>query len=276
MKFKTYFLAAHLSLGLFSCQSREKTGENLKEPKSCADFITLGPTITELTVALKANSRLLAVSRYDDLPEVADKPRVGGIFDPEIERITALNPACLFYIPSGAGLEMRLTPLRKAGQIRVIPIDIPNIDAIPGALSKLGKLLNLQDNALLLRENFKSTQQALKTSAAKKEKKLRAVTVYGLMPLVVAGRGSMGHELMTLAGLENPIEKESYPVIDEEYFISLKPDLVFDLSHQEGGERLKRLLSPNTRLITLNAEELRHPSLNSLSVWQKELKELGL
>ena len=96
------------------------------------------------------------------------------------------------------------------------------------------------------------------------------------MPLVVAGHGSMGDELMTLAGFENIIPKDGYPVIDEEYLASLKPDIVFDMSYQEGGARLKRLFSTTVRLVTLNAEELRHPSLNSLIIWQKSIEELGL
>ncbi len=275
MKFKRGFLANILVLFIFSCTGGEKGKRELAPPTFCNNFITLGPSITELVIALKAENRLLAVSRYDDRPEVAEKPRVGGILDPEIERIAALNPACLFYIPSGAALEMRLNPLRNSNKTKVLPIDIPNIKAIPKALNELGQLLHLEDKATELQHNFELKEKEVDNLALQKGAKLRAVTVYGLAPLVVAGRGSMGHELMTLVGFENPVKKENYPVIDEEYFLSLAPDIVFDMSHQEGGARLKRLIGPKTRLIILNDEELRHPALNSLAVWQKRLKELG-
>ncbi len=272
MAIKKTLLAVLTLLFLVSCHKTPQA----PVPDFCRTFITLGPTITELTLALGAGERLLGVSRYDDLPEVAEKPRVGGILDPEIERIAAISPSCLFYIPSGPALEMRLKPLKNSGAIKVVAIDVPSLKAIPEALEKLGKLLHTEEEATKLRADLMAGETALSKTVSQKNQRPRAVIVYGLKPLVVAGAGSLGAELMTLGGFDNPIKKDGYPVVDEEYLATLKLDIVFDMSHHEGGEQLSRLLNSATKLIILNDEELRHPSLKSIATWQKRLEELGL
>ena len=54
--------------------------------------VVIGPATAANIFALGAGAQVIAVSDYNTLQEATSLPRVGGLFDPNIERITALNP----------------------------------------------------------------------------------------------------------------------------------------------------------------------------------------
>jgi iron complex transport system substrate-binding protein len=51
-------------------------------------IISLVPATTEMLFAMGAGDRVAAVSNYDRFPgEVAGLPKVGGLLDPDVERV---------------------------------------------------------------------------------------------------------------------------------------------------------------------------------------------
>lgn len=56
-------------------------------------LISLVPAVTEMLFALGAGDQVIGVSSYDRYPpEVASRPRVGALVDPDVERILSLRP----------------------------------------------------------------------------------------------------------------------------------------------------------------------------------------
>jgi iron complex transport system substrate-binding protein len=56
-------------------------------------IVSLIPSVTEMLFAMGAGGRVVGVSTFDRFPpEVAGKARVGGLIDPDIERILSLKP----------------------------------------------------------------------------------------------------------------------------------------------------------------------------------------
>ena len=56
-------------------------------------IISLIPSVTEMLFAIGAGPRIVGVSNFDRFPpEAATKTKVGGLIDPDIERILALKP----------------------------------------------------------------------------------------------------------------------------------------------------------------------------------------
>ena len=56
-------------------------------------IISLVPTITETLFALGAGERVVAVSDFDNYPpEAMERPRVGALINPNVERIFELQP----------------------------------------------------------------------------------------------------------------------------------------------------------------------------------------
>ncbi|HZX40356.1 MAG TPA: helical backbone metal receptor, partial [Myxococcaceae bacterium] len=62
-------------------------------------LVTLAPSLTDVVLALGAGDRLVGVSRFDDRPEVARLPRVGGFVDPSVEAVLALHPDLVLAQP---------------------------------------------------------------------------------------------------------------------------------------------------------------------------------
>src|SRR5688572_14901071 len=55
-------------------------------------IVSLVPALTSMLLAIDARPQLVAVSSYDDDPQVRDLPRVGALLDPDVERILSLKP----------------------------------------------------------------------------------------------------------------------------------------------------------------------------------------
>jgi iron complex transport system substrate-binding protein len=72
-------------------------------------IISLSPHITEIIFALGADSQLVGVTDFCRYPPAAmEKEHIGGLIDPNIEKILSLKPNCLLGIPAHAELNEKL------------------------------------------------------------------------------------------------------------------------------------------------------------------------
>ena len=56
-------------------------------------MVSLVPAVTEMLFAVGAGPQVVGVSSFDKTPaEVATRPRVGALLDPDLERILSLKP----------------------------------------------------------------------------------------------------------------------------------------------------------------------------------------
>ena len=79
---------------------------SLQAPKR---IISLVPAVTEMLFAIGAGNEVVGVSSYDRFPpEVATRPKVGALIDPDFERILSLKPDLVVVYGSQAELIARL------------------------------------------------------------------------------------------------------------------------------------------------------------------------
>jgi iron complex transport system substrate-binding protein len=66
----------------------------------------------------------------------------------------------------------------------------------------------------------------------------RALLVFGLRPIVVAGVGGFAHEMLSLAGADNAVTQPGarYPTLGLERVLALDPDVVVDATGVEGHD----------------------------------------
>src|SRR5262249_35096304 len=77
-----------------------------KEP---ARVVSLVPAATEMLYAIHAESKLVGVSSYDRFPEAVNRlPRLGGLLDPNVERLLALKPDLVIAYDTQVDLKERL------------------------------------------------------------------------------------------------------------------------------------------------------------------------
>jgi iron complex transport system substrate-binding protein len=233
--------------------------------------VTLAPSLTELVLALGKTDALVGVSRFDELPQVAKLPRVGGYVDPSVEAVLALKPDLVLVQPSPGNQR----PVEKVAElgISVLALPLRDVEDVLKAFRVVGEALGAIEAGEGLARKLETTRVTTR-GAAKALQHPRVLFVYGFSPLVVAGPGSFAHELLLDAGGLNVAESAPtpYPVFSVERALALRPDLVVDAADTaEGREAMRNLPGlKEAKWVRLPSQSLLHPGPN-LAQGLKEL-----
>jgi len=189
-------------------------------------IVSLAPSLTEILFLLGAQSRLKGVTRFCDWPAAARRlPRVGGYIDPNLEAVMALKPDLVLAQPNSGNRKV-VKNLARMG-IRIMLIRLYSIADIWASIRELGLILGKAKEARILLKSIKArmarVSDRLKDAGTKK-----ILLIYGTKPLIAAGRGTFGDELIRLVGGRN-IAQESkirYPIFSLERILALKPEVI--------------------------------------------------
>ncbi|MBI3185550.1 MAG: ABC transporter substrate-binding protein [Myxococcales bacterium] len=221
---------------------------------------TLAPSLTETVVALGAADRLVGVSRYDELPEVAKLPRIGGYLDPSAEGVAALAPDLVLVHPS-PGNRNAVERIAELG----VPVLVLPGDDIAGTLTairEVGRALGLADRAVAVAAEIESTRASVRMRA-KAARPVRALIAYSFQPMYVAGPDSFAHELLLDAGGVNAAEgtKGAYPVYPVEAAMRSPPEVIIESGMVTLGASHVRSLPGlrDAKWVRFPSKDLNHP-----------------
>jgi iron complex transport system substrate-binding protein len=201
------------------------------EPAPWPRVVSLNPSLTEILLALGARPALVGVDDYSAKasPEVAELPRVGGLFDPSLEAIVALEPDLVALVPSAEQRDLRAR-LEALG-IPVLALENHTLTQLLTSIETLGARVGRSAPA---RERVVAIHRALADAehAARGRARVRAVLVLQREPLFLVGRGSYLDSLLTAAGADNAAAgfPDAYPRVDLEWLIAAAPELILDAS----------------------------------------------
>jgi iron complex transport system substrate-binding protein len=127
-------------------------------------IISLAPNITEILFALGLGEKVIGDTRYCNYPpEAAEKPKVGGMIDPNIEKIQAFHPDLI--------IAFRGNPLRILTKLKNLHFPVFVLDTGKSfadlflTISKIGRVTreeNLAERLLgTLRKKHSDVEQAL-------------------------------------------------------------------------------------------------------------------
>lgn len=189
--------------------------------------MSLSPSTTEAMFAIGAGGLLVGRSRFCDFPaEAKALPAVGGFADPNIEAVLALSPTLVVGArgPAGPGLAETL----KAHGIDTYFPETESFAQIDAMLAGLGQRTGHDADAGRVRASIQAKRDAV-TAATKAIARPRAILLFDVGPIVVAGPGGFPDELLGLAGATNVItEGGAYPTIGLERLVALDPDVILD------------------------------------------------
>ncbi len=99
-------------------------------------IVSLAPSITETVFALGLGDRVVGVDDYSNWPaETAALPALGGLFDPNLEAIAALEPDLAIVLPSQRELGERLAKLGI--EVLEVPSDsLADVEAAATAIAE--------------------------------------------------------------------------------------------------------------------------------------------
>lgn len=208
-----------------------------KEPQR---ILSLAPSNTEILWALGAGSRQVGRTDYCDYPaEAKQVPSVGGIVNPNVEKMAELKPDLVLMTGGSVPLRERL-----AGELKmtVYVVDPQNLDQVYEGIRQLGVILNVQDRAEALVAQMQQKVAAVTAKVAGIPQDKRPKVFYEVWPdpLMTAGPGTFIDDLIRLAGGVNvgADAKERWAQYSLEQLVQHDPDLIIT-PNQKSAEELK-------------------------------------
>lgn len=187
-------------------------------------IISLVPSVTEIIYLLHADSMLVANTIYGDYPAQAkNKPKVGDMLHPKIERILEYHPDYVFVTLPLQGFVS--DKLKKLG-LKVITVSPESIDGIFETIMKVGKYTGHEARAGFVIDSLKSILDSLKATIPKQRPKL--FFELSPRPLYTPGKNSFINDIINIAGAKNIFGdvKMSYLVAKQEDVIRKNPDMI--------------------------------------------------
>ncbi len=208
-------------------------------PSQPKRVVSLAPSLTDVAVALGQSGKLVGVTRYDDAPEVARLPRVGGFLDPNPEAVLAVKPDLVLWLTDSGAFPavQRLTALG----LPVLALPVVNVADVLASARFLGSVLGVAAAGERLAHDLETEIAQVRERAARLPK-VRVLLVLGRTPLMVAGPASYPGELLALAGGRNVVESSRpWVVYPLERAVADNPDLVIDAAVNEPAAEIERL-----------------------------------
>lgn len=195
-------------------------------------IVTIAPNAAETICELGACDRIVGVSPFSVYPaELATLPRVGGLVDPDLERIVALRPDLVV-------LRGRCDAVERLCRENSIPLHFDSTDTIVGiatGVTELGERLGLTREAGVVVRRFQDRIDAIIRSVAGRDRPRVLLTASRqadrMSDILTTGRGTFLDRTIALAGGENIFGDidMSYPQVSTESIVVRRPDVIIEL-----------------------------------------------
>jgi iron complex transport system substrate-binding protein len=226
-------------------------------PVEARRVVTLAPSLSEIVLALGAQERLVGVTRFDDDPRLERLPRIGGYNDPQPEAVLAVQPDLVLAEPSPENRGPVETLARLGIAVEAFPLS--TVANIEDAVSAVAGLLGVPERGAALREAFEQARRQSR-AGAKGRSPTRALLVFGLDPLVVAGPRGFAGELLEDAGGENAAGDNALPFfrLSTEAAVRSAPQVIV-LCGVEAPPGRRPIPGMDARVTSLRSTALLHP-----------------
>ena len=221
-------LIAFSWVGLSSGDEARSAAELRSDPQR---VVSMNPSLTRMLLALGAAKIIVGVDEYSATlePAVAHLPQAGGLFNPSLEAVVALEPDLVVVVPSVQQRDF-CARLRELG-IDVLELTNLTLDQVLQSLQTLGDRVGRSEAARERIATIRSVWTEVSQQASLRPRR-SAVLVVQREPLYVVGGGSYLNAMLDAAGLDNAAAEypESYPRVSLEWLIATRPQLIIDSS----------------------------------------------
>jgi len=208
--------------GLFT----DEVGRKVTIPDSPKRIVSMAPSLTEILFTLGLREEIVGVTDFCDYPEAAlTKQRIGGFVNPSIEKIVSLKPDLIFGIKDGN----RLDTVRRLSDLgfSVYVVDPTGFDEVVKTIGNIGEVVRRREKAAeIVRKITRKKEVVVRLTQSLPRPKV--FFQVGYYPIVTVGKGSLGDDLIRLAGGRSISENESgsYPVYSVETILSKAPEVI--------------------------------------------------
>jgi iron complex transport system substrate-binding protein len=230
----------------------DEVGREVTFPFPPKRIVSLAPNVTEILFGLGLDEEIVGVSIQCNFPEKAkSKIRVGSYIRLDFEKIVSLNPDLIIATGAGNTRDM-VDRLGKLG-VQTYVIYPKNFKDILQSIAHIGQVVNREKEARAIIEGMRKRSERVMnlTQGLPRPKVLMQI---GEAPIVTAGKGSFGDDLIRRAGGENIAgkEKEVYPRLGMEEILKRSPEVIV-ISSMDPKRDYQELLQEWTRWKTIPA-----------------------
>lgn len=216
-------------------------GEQIaQKPHDGLRIIAIAPNTAEILYALGLSNQVVGVSSYTTYPpEAAQKPSVGGTYDPNYEIILALQPDLVVGLETQKDIAAQLNQLG----IPFLGVAHEHISDILQSILTIGKACGAEAEAQQLFQkvgqasSLSSNNNGQAGSLSYSRPKILVCVGHdeSLSRMYVAAKNTFYDELIELSGGINACEQSGgYPEISPEGLAVMKPDLIINILPNPG------------------------------------------
>ena len=229
-------LAASLVLAVLTLAATGAVTGAADDPQR---IISLVPATTEMLFVMGAGGRIAGVSNYDRFPpDVARLPKVGGLLDPDVERLLSLKPDLVIVYDTQTDLKRQL----ERARIPMFGYVHRGLPDITETMRNLGARIGMKAAADAAAERIEQQLAAIRARVAGRPRP-KTLLIFGREPGALrqvdasAGYGFL-HDLLELAGgfdVLGDLQKQSVEM-STEMIITRAPEVILELHY---GDSLK-------------------------------------
>jgi iron complex transport system substrate-binding protein len=193
----------------------------------------MSPSLAEIVCDLGAGGQLVGVDDFTKYPaEAAAKPKIGGIINPNLESVLAVQPDLVL---AARGVDAAvLKRLQETAGLAALSYDPQSLEQILDTITQMGRICGREAEAARLVGQLRARQQAVAARvAARGGVRPRVMLVIAWDGLFIAGAQSFADDLITTAGGENAARlmtglpaRQSFPTVTREMVVMADPQLL--------------------------------------------------
>lgn len=224
-------------------------GRQVTLPQPARTFVSLAPSNTELLFALGLGPQVVGVTTFDDYPpEVKGIPPVGGMVDPNLEKLVALAPDLVLVtgLHEKRGVIARL----EANGLRALALDPTDMEGIFRSISLVAQASGRREAGAGVVEGLRQRIEAVRTTVARTKERPRVFFVVFHDPLWTAGQKTFIHDLIEAAGGTNIFaDITDFQQVSLEQVVARDPQVIIaSVGHGSAQEALWQWVSQEPRL----------------------------
>lgn len=201
--------------------------DTLRTPR----LISLNPSLTAIILRLGRGDALVGVDEYSAqlLDEVRALPRVGGLFDPNLESVLALAPDRVLLV---AGIDQQSHGERlEAIGIDVETFENERLEQVLENIERLGVMLGREQRARARIDAILEARRAVRLAVSGRPRPA-TLAIVDRSPLFVVGSETFIDEMLDAVGAENVAASlgTGYPRGSIEWVIATRPQLLLDMT----------------------------------------------
>ncbi|MBN2424412.1 MAG: ABC transporter substrate-binding protein [Calditrichaceae bacterium] len=208
-------------------------------------IISLSPHITEILFTLDCEESIIAVTDFCTYPPQAKaKTSIGGLLNPNLEIILALQPDVLIGSPAHSELAIKF----QDKNMKFVLLPDRTLQDIYQTIDSIGIILHIEQKAVQLNKSIRDSLTKYHNIKPEIKEIPRAVFLFGgdsgpAQALSAIGPGSFTDDLWREIGGQNALADlhTSFAQINREAFINANPDIIIefrpDLPEKSGIEK---------------------------------------